>query len=56
MSIYSDHKVGALTDEEYESLCALENRRERYYIEREEYLRANDYDEERADDYDGYKD
>lgn len=30
MSIYSDYKVGALSDEEYDSLCAWENRKDRY--------------------------
>lgn len=56
MSIYSDYKVGALTEEEFKNACARANRIERYYeahIIREEYLKANDYDEEREDDYDG---
>lgn len=29
MSIYSDYKVGALTDEQFENECRRENRRER---------------------------
>lgn len=36
MSIYSDYKVGALSDDEYDSLCAWENRRERYEREHED--------------------
>ena len=56
MSIYSDHKVGALTDEEFKNACARADRIERYFeahIAREEYLKENDYEEEREDDYDG---
>lgn len=51
MSIYSDYKVGALTDEEFKRLAAIEDRRERYYEEREterEYW--NDDDEVDEDD------
>ena len=51
MSIYSDHKCGALSDEEFKRLAAIEDRRERYYEEREaerEYW--NDDDE--VEDYD----
>jgi len=35
MSIYSDYKVGALTEEEFERLAAIENRREREYEDRD---------------------
>ena len=52
MSIYSDHKVGALTDEEFRFLAERENRRERYYEEREaerEYWS----DDDREEEYDG---
>ena len=35
MSIYSEHKVGALTDEEFDRLAAEENRRERIAWEHE---------------------
>jgi len=31
MSIFSDHKVGALTDEEFENACRRMNREDRYY-------------------------
>ena len=31
MSIYSDHKVGALSDEEFMALCAREDRLDRMY-------------------------
>ena len=36
MSIYSDYKCGALTDEEFRSLTAEENRREKAAAEAEE--------------------
>ena len=36
MSIYSDYKCGALTDEEFRSLAAEENRREKAAAEAEE--------------------
>jgi hypothetical protein len=46
MSIYSDHKCGALSDEEFKRLVAIENRRERYYEEKaSEELYWNDDDE-----------
>ena len=55
MSLYSDHKVGALTDEEFDRLAAEENRRERIaweherdYIddfERMEYEEGDDEDD-----------
>ena len=35
MSIFSDYKVGALTDEEFDNLAAEENRRERIAWEHE---------------------
>lgn len=53
MSIYSDYKAGAMNEEEFKNACARADRIERYYEAREEYLKANDYDEEREDDYDG---
>lgn len=53
MSIYSDYKAGAMSEEEFKNACARADRIERYYEAREEYLKANDYDEEREDDYDG---
>ena len=50
MSIYSDHKVGALSDEEFEFLAAREDRMERYWEAKEtEHLYHND-DEEGDDD------
>lgn len=42
MSIYSDYKVGALSDDEYDNLCAHENRKERYIDDFERYA----YDDE----------
>lgn len=30
MSIYSDHSCGALSDEEFKSLCLWENAKDRY--------------------------
>ena len=37
MSIYSDYKVGALSDDEFNNLCAIENRKERYIDDFERY-------------------
>lgn len=42
ISIYSDYKVGALSDEEYHNLCAIENRRERYIDDFERYAEEDD--------------
>lgn len=42
MSIYSDYKVGALSDDEYDNLCAIENRKERAYIDEWERLADED--------------
>ena len=49
MSIYSDHKCGALTDEEFSFLAARENALDRWYQEREaekEYLNDEDIEDE----------
>ena len=35
MSIFSDYKVGALSDDEFRSECARMNREERYYEAKE---------------------
>ena len=35
MSIYSDYNAGALTDEEFRSLCQWENAKDRYDQEHE---------------------
>ena len=54
MSIYSDYKVGALSDEEFEWLAARENRRERYYGEKaSEELYWHDDDEREEVEEDG---
>lgn len=53
MSIYSDYKARALTDEEFKRLAAIEDRRERYYEEREaerEYWHDDDERDEVEDD------
>ena len=46
MSIYSDYKVGALSDEEFRSLCAWENAKDRYDMEHEFDDYDTDFDEE----------
>lgn len=49
MSIYSDYKCGALSDEEFKALCIHENEKERYYdllIEKQEYYNDDDFEEE----------
>lgn len=59
MSIYSDYKVGALTDEEFDHYGAIENRRDRWerthdYIddfERGYYEQDEDLVIESEDDY-----
>ena len=38
MSIYSEHALGYMDDDEFRSACARENRRERYFEERQEML------------------
>ncbi len=38
MSIYSDHACGAISDDEFRDYCALENREERYFNERQMIL------------------
>lgn len=38
MSIYSDHALGYLDDNEFRSECARENRKARYFEERQEML------------------
>ena len=45
MSIYSDHKCGAITDQEFRNACARENRKERTIMdeledERKEHLKS----------------
>lgn len=44
MSIYSDYKVGALSDDEFRNMCIRENRRERqeYIDEWERYAETDD--------------
>lgn len=42
MSIYSDYNAGALTDEEFKSLCQWENAKDRYDQEIEEIEEADD--------------
>ena len=55
MSIYSDYKVGALTDDEFDSLSARENRKERreYIDDWERYAEEDslviDIDDEERD-------
>lgn len=50
MSIYSDYKVGALSDDEFRNMCILENRRERQeYID--EWERYAEEDDELVIDY-----
>ena len=48
MSIYSDYKCGALTDEEFKALCIHENEKDRYdlLIEKQEYYTDDDFEEE----------
>jgi len=45
MSIYSDYKAGALSDDEFDSLCAWENAKDEYdtYLEKKEYYTDDDY-------------
>ena len=54
MSIYSDYKVGALSDEEFEWLAAREDRMERYWDERasEELYYHDDDERDEEDEYD----
>ena len=51
MSIYSDYKCGALSDDEFKSLCRRENEMERYdlLIEKQEYHTDDDFEEESED-------
>ena len=48
MSIYSDYKVGALSDDEFKFLCKRENEKDRYdlLIEKQEYYTDDDFEEE----------
>lgn len=48
MSIFSDCKCGALTEEEFKMECTRMNNQDRYEQEHE----FDDYDEEREEDYD----
>lgn len=50
MSIYSDYKCGALTDEEFRSLTAEENRREKAALEELYYGPFDDEDEDQDED------
>ena len=53
MSIYSDHRVGALTDEEFEWLAAREKRQEQYWEAKDmerEYWHDDDDNEEIDED------
>ena len=52
MSIYSDYSVGALSDEEFKSLCRRENEKDRYdlLIEKQEYYTDDDFEEEGEDE------
>lgn len=53
MSIYSDHKCGAITDEEFRSYAAEENRREKAELEELYYGpfedKGDDWDAEMED-------
>ena len=44
MSIYSDYKVGALSDNEFKSLCAKENVKERFELDNDWEGYADDDD------------
>lgn len=46
MSIYSDHKVGALSDEEFEDLCHRENMKDAY----DQAMEFKDEDPEEEDE------
>ena len=51
MSIFSDYKVGALSDWEFEQECKRMNREEREYIDDfERYAEEEDYDGEGEED------
>ena len=50
MSIFSDHKVGALSDWEFEQECRRMNRRERYEQEYDDLEIDDGYDEYEDDD------
>lgn len=51
MSIYSDYKCGALSEDEFHSLAAWKNRRERAYVDEFERLY---YKDEESEDEDGF--
>ena len=53
MSMYSDHNVGALSDEEFNRLGAIENRRERY---NEAHFCQNDFNQDECMDCSSYDD
>ena len=55
MSIYSDYAHGCMTDEEFRSACAYENRRERYYDEADSYDGLLEYYEEEEEDPEEYE-
>ena len=52
MSIYSDYKNMALTDDEFRSLCQWENAKDNYdvYLEAQEYYTDDDIEEENEDE------
>lgn len=52
MSVYSDWQAGAITDDEYKYYTAWEDRRDRYYEEREAEKLYYDDD----DDYEDIED
>ena len=54
MSIYSDYKVGALSDSDYKFLAERENRRERAYIDDFERYAYEDEDLVIDEDEDEY--
>lgn len=47
MSIYSDYKAGALTDEEFRNLAAMENNKARFEEHQEEPERIRDDQEDK---------
>lgn len=65
MSIFSDYKVGALTDEQYYNACVTMNLQDSYeqehmYDDKEEGDDEDDYDDDDEEDHmcelrDGYK-
>ena len=58
MSMYSDYKVGALSDVEFHNLCVEENMRERYYEERlnDRLYCQNDFNQDECIECASYED